>query len=190
MARSLLSVPTRLGGLALLWLSSAAAAQEPRRFDYVVVGAGAAGSVVASRLSENAAVTVLVLEAGPPDTDSRIHRPGSYRELPGSDLDWKYATEEEPHLDGRRIPWPRGRVWGGSGSITATVYVRGHPADFDAWEAAGNPGWGWAGVLPWFKKAENHERGPSALHGTGGPHNVAEPRWVPLGSGMMAASAR
>ena len=172
-----------------LALASPGAAQEPPAYDYVIVGAGAAGSVVASRLSEDAAVTVLVLEAGGPDTDPRIHQPGSYRELPGSDLDWKYATEEEPHLDGRRIPWPRGRVWGGSGSITATVYVRGHPTDFDAWEAAGNPGWGWAGVLPWFKKAENHERGPSALHGTGGPQNVADPRWVsPLSLAFLAAA--
>ena len=189
MTRPLLSAPARLGGVVLLWLSSPAAAQEPRTFDYVVVGAGAAGSVVASRLSEDAAVTVLVLEAGPPDTDPRIHQPGSYRELPGSDLDWKYATEEEPHLDGRRILWPRGKVWGGSGSLAATVYVRGHPSDFDAWEAMGNPGWGWASVLPWFKQAENYERGPSPLHGTGGPHNVADPRWVPpLSLAFLAAA--
>ena len=92
-----------------LALASPGAAQEPPAYDYVIVGAGAAGSVVASRLSEDAAVTVLVLEAGGPDTDPRIHQPGSYRELPGSDLDWKYATEEEPHLAGRRIRWPRGR---------------------------------------------------------------------------------
>ena len=175
----------------ILALASPGAAQEPRTFDYVVVGAGAAGSVVASRLSEDAAVAVLVLEAGGPDTDPRIHQPSSYRELPGSDLDWKYTTEEEPHLDGRRIAWPRGSVWGGSGSIAATVYVRGHPGDFDTWEALGNPGWGWAGVLPWFKKAENHERGPSALHGTGGPHNVAEPRWVPpLSLAFLAAAGQ
>lgn len=163
----------------LLGLSVPGAAQEPRTFDYVVVGAGAAGSVVASRLSENPEVTVLVLEAGGADTDPRIHRPSAYRELPGSELDWGYKTEEEPHLGGRRIAWPRGKVWGGSGSIAAMVYVRGHPRDFEKWEAMGNPGWGWDHVLPWFRKAENHERGPSALHGTGGPQNVADPRWVP-----------
>jgi choline dehydrogenase len=192
MKRPLPSAPTLLAGrlaLLVLALSSPGDAQEPPTHDYVVVGAGAAGSVVASRLSEDAAVTVLVLEAGPPDTDPRIHQPSAYRELPGSDLDWKYSTEEEPHLDGRRIPWPRGKVWGGSGSLAATVYVRGHPRDFDAWEALGNPGWGWAGVLPWFKKAENHERGPSALHGTGGPQNVADPRWVPpLSLAFLAAA--
>lgn len=177
-----LTVPAHLvGPLAALLLAIApgAFAQEPRSFDYVVVGAGAAGSVMASRLSEDAAVNVLVLEAGGPDTDPRIHQPSAYRELAGSELDWKLATEEEPQLGGRRIAWPRGKVWGGSGSLSATVYLRGHRADFDAWEAAGNPGWGWNDVLPWFKKAENHERGPSAWHGAGGPQNVAEPRWVP-----------
>ena len=178
----LFSVPARFAGrlaALLLGLAFPCAAQEPRTFDYVVVGAGAAGSVVASRLSENPAVTVLVLEAGGEDTDPRIHQPSSYRELPGSDLDWNYRTEEEPHLGGRRIAWPRGKVWGGSGSLAAMVYVRGHPRDFDEWEAMGNPGWGWDDVLPWFRKAENYERGPSALHGTGGPQNVADPRWVP-----------
>lgn len=189
MRQPLSPLPAPLALVAILALASPGVAQELPTYDYVVVGAGAAGSVVASRLSEDAAVTVLVLEAGGPDTDPRIHQPSSYRELPGSDLDWKYATEEEPHLDGRRIPWPRGKVWGGSGSLAATVYVRGHPRDFDAWEALGNPGWGWAGVLPWFKKAESYERGPSALHGTGGPHNVADPRWVPpLSLAFLAAA--
>jgi choline dehydrogenase len=174
--------PLRVAVLCLTALALAIAAggvAEPPTFDYVVVGAGAAGSVVASRLTEDPGVTVLVLEAGGPDTDPRIHRPSAYRELPGSELDWGYQTEEEPGLGGRRIAWPRGKVWGGSGSLSATVYLRGHPRDFDAWEAMGNPGWAWDDVLPWFRKAENHERGPSALHGAGGPQNVADPRWVP-----------
>jgi choline dehydrogenase len=152
---------------------------EPLSFDYVVVGAGAAGSVVASRLSEDPGVSVLVLEAGPPDDDPRIPTPASYRQLPGSELDWGYSTEEEPHLAGRRIPWPRGRVWGGSSAISAMVYVRGPARDFDRWRELGSPGWGFADLLPFFRKAQNQERGPSALHGTGGPQNVADPRFVP-----------
>ena len=174
------ALPVFFGSVVLLLgLASPGAGAAPRGFDYVVVGAGAAGSVVASRLSENPEVSVLVLEAGGPDADPRIHRPASYRELAGAGLDWGYRTEEEPGLGGRTIAWPRGKVWGGSGSLSAMVYVRGHPRDFDAWEAMGNPGWGWKDVLPWFRKAENHERGPSPLHGTGGPQNVADPRWVP-----------
>jgi len=145
----------------------------------VIVGAGAAGSVVASRLSESEDVSVLVLEAGGPDDDSRIARPSAYRELVGSDLDWKFATEEEPHLANRRIPWPRGRVWGGSGTISAMVYVRGPARDFDRWRELGNAGWGFEDLLPFFRKAENQERGPSVHHGTGGPQNVADARWVP-----------
>jgi choline dehydrogenase len=159
-------------------------------FDYVIVGAGASGSVVASRLTENAEMTVLVLEAGGPDDDPRIARPSSYRELPGSDLDWRYATEEEPHLGGRRVPWPRGKVWGGSGAISAMIYVRGPARDFDRWKELGNPGWGYADVQPWFRKAESQERGPSALHGTGGPQNVADPRWVPPLSLVFLEAAR
>jgi choline dehydrogenase len=179
--------------LALAAVGPAASASEPGpaapSFDYVIVGAGAAGSVLASRLTENAEMTVLVLEAGGPDDDPRIARPSSYRELPGSGLDWQYSTEDEPHLDGRRIPWPRGKVWGGSGSISAMIYVRGPARDYDRWKELGNPGWGYADVLPWFKKAENQERGPSAHHGAGGPQNVADPRWVsPLSLAFLAAA--
>jgi choline dehydrogenase len=175
------------------WLASLPAvsidAAEPRPFDYVIVGAGAAGSVVASRLTEDPHVSVLVVEAGGPDTDARIHQPSSFRALPGSGLDWQYATEDEAGLGQRKVPWPRGRVWGGSGSINAMVYVRGHPRDFDRWAEAGNPGWTFAGVLPFFKKAENQERGPSRYHGTGGPQNVADPRWVsPISQAFLAAA--
>ena len=152
---------------------------EPNAFDYVVVGAGASGSVLAARLSEHPDRTVLVVEAGEPDEDPRIHRPSAFRGLVGSPLDWGRSTVEEPHLDGRRIPWPLGKVWGGGGSLSAMVYVRGHPRDFDRWSELGNAGWAWADVLPYFKKAQNQERGPSEYHGVGGPQNVADPRWVP-----------
>jgi choline dehydrogenase len=163
---------------------------EDASFDYVVVGAGAAGSVVAARLSEDEGASVLVLEAGGPDDDPRIARPSAYRELPGSALDWKHTTEEEPHLANRRIPWPRGKVWGGSGTISAMVYVRGPARDFDRWRALGNEGWGYEDVLPFFRKAENHEGGPSLHHGTGGPQNVADPRWVPPLSRAFLEAAR
>jgi len=178
--------------LASVSLALAAAPPPPAApaFDYVVVGAGAAGSVVASRLSESEDVTVLVLEAGGPDDDPRIARPSAYRGLAGSDLDWKLSTEEEPHLGGRRIPWPRGKVWGGSGAISAMVYVRGPARDFDRWKELGNEGWGFADVLPFFRKAESQERGPSVHHGTGGPQNVADPRWVPPLSLAFLEAAR
>jgi choline dehydrogenase len=160
-------------------LALSAPGAEPRSFDYVVVGAGASGSVVAARLSEHPDRTVLVVEAGGPDDDPRIHRPSAFRSLMGSPVDWHRSTAEEPHLGGRRITWPLGKVWGGGGSLSAMVYVRGHPRDFDRWSELGNAGWAWADVLPYFRKAQNQERGPSAYHGVGGPQNVADPRWVP-----------
>ena len=186
------SLPTLM--LALAFAPFGARASEPApaalTFDYVIVGAGAAGSVVASRLTESPEMRVLVLEAGRPDDDPRIAQPSSYRELPGSDLDWKYSTEEEPQLGGRRVPWPRGRVWGGSGAISAMIYVRGPARDFDRWKELGNPGWGYEDALPWFRKAETQERGPSRYHGAGGPQNVADPRWVPPLSLAFVEAAR
>jgi len=160
------------------------------RFDYVIVGAGAAGSVLASRLTEDPGVRVLVLEAGGPDDDPRIKRPSAYRQLLETPFNHAYATAPEPHLGGREVSWPRGEGWGGSGSITAMVYVRGHASDFDRWEARGNPGWGYDDVLPYFKKAENQERGASQYHGVGGPQNVADPRWVPEVSRAFVAAAK
>jgi choline dehydrogenase len=178
------STPVASLGLALALVAAALGsacltASTVAPYDYVIVGAGAAGSVLASRLSEDPTTRVLVLEAGGPDDDPRIHRPSAFRQLLDSRFNWGESTVEEPHLNGRRVALPRGRGWGGGGSISAMVYVRGHRFDFDRWEALGNPGWGYDDVLLYFKKAENQERGPSEFHGVGGPQNVADPRWVP-----------
>jgi choline dehydrogenase len=160
-------------------------------FDYVVVGAGAAGSVLAHRLTEDPETRVLVLEAGGPDDDPRVRRPSAFRALLQTPLNETFATEPEPGLDDRELSWPRGRGWGGSGTISAMVYVRGHASDFDRWEELGNPGWGYADVLPYFKKAENQERGPSEYHGVGGPQNVADPRWVsPISEAFVEAATQ
>ncbi len=180
--------------LALLLLPTLAAGcatteEAAAPFDYVVVGAGAAGSVLAHRLTEDPGTRVLVLEAGGPDDDPRIRRPSAFRQLLETPFNQAFTTAPEPGLDDREISWPRGRGWGGSGSISAMVYVRGHASDFDRWERAGNPGWGYDDVLPYFKKAENQERGPSEYHGVGGPQNVADPRWVsPLSEAFVEAA--
>jgi choline dehydrogenase len=143
-------------------------------FDYVIVGAGTAGCVVASRLAESGA-TVLLLEAGGSDRTVWIQLPIGYgRTFFDKRINWMYDTEAVPGLEGRSSYWPRGKVIGGSGSINAMVHVRGQPHDFDDWAAAGNPGWGWEDVLPYFIKAENHDFGESAWHGADGPQHVTD----------------
>src|SRR6185437_774699 len=143
-------------------------------FDYIVVGAGSSGCVVASRLTEDPAVRVLLLEAGGPDRHPFIHIPAAFSRLFKTRLDWQLLTEPQEHLKQRRLYWPRGKVLGGSSSINALIYTRGHRQDYDDWQALGNDGWGFADVLPYFKKAENQERGASEYHGTGGPLNIAD----------------
>jgi choline dehydrogenase len=142
-------------------------------YDYVIVGAGSAGCVLASRLSEDPDVKVLLLEAGPPDLNENIHVPLGYLQLGGTEVDWDIHSAPEEHCDHRRITLPRGRVLGGSSSINAMVYIRGNRLDYDDW---GVPGWSYEDLLPYFRKAEDNERGADEFHGTGGPLPVSEQR--------------
>ena len=142
--------------------------------DYVIVGAGTAGCVLADRLTRGNARAV-VLEAGGPDRSFWIRMPIGYgRTFTDPRVNWMFEAEPDPTLGGRRQFWPRGKVLGGSSSINAMVYVRGQPGDFDDWRDAGNPGWGYAEVLPYFVRLEDHSRGASEYHGTGGPWHVSD----------------
>jgi choline dehydrogenase len=123
-------------------------------FDYVVIGAGSAGCVLASRLTENPATNVLLVEAGPPDRKREIHIPAAFAKLFKTDVDWNFSTEPQDFLNGRRLYWPRGKMLGGSSSMNAMVYIRGRRSDFDSWAAAGNIGWGFPDVIPLFQAAE------------------------------------
>ena len=144
-------------------------------FDYVIVGAGTAGCVLASRLTEDGKATVLLLEAGGSDRSLWIQLPIGYgRTYFDKKINWMYDTDPVVGLNGRSSYWPRGKVIGGSGSINAMVYVRGQPRDFDDWQALGNDGWGWADVLPYFRKAETYQHGPCETHGGDGPMHVTD----------------
>jgi choline dehydrogenase len=145
-------------------------------FDYIIIGAGSAGCVLANRLSEDAEVSVLLLEAGPSDNNWRIHMPAGISQLLSSTrFNWNYVAEPEPHLDNRRLTHPRGRVLGGSSSINGMVYIRGHARDYDHWAQAGNRGWNYADVLPYFKRAEQHQHGATRYHGGDGQLYVSSP---------------
>ncbi len=146
-------------------------------YDFVVVGAGSAGCAVASRLSEDGRFSVALLEAGGRDNYPWIHVPiGYFKTMGNPTTDWCYHTQPDPGLNGRSIPWPRGKVLGGSSSINGLLYVRGQKQDFEQWRQLGNTGWGWDDVLPYFKRAENWEGGASAVRGKGGPLNVSTSR--------------
>jgi choline dehydrogenase len=145
-------------------------------YDYVVVGAGSAGCVIASRLAEDADVSVLLIDAGPPDSAPEIHVPVGLEQLWHGRFDWGFISEPEPGLGGERLYLPRGRVLGGSSSLNAMLYVRGNPVDYDGWAAMGLAGWGYDDVLPYFKKAEDNEWGESFYHGSGGPLSVSDGR--------------
>lgn len=146
-----------------------------RTFDYVVIGGGSAGAVVAARLSEDPAVSVALIEAGPVDTADEIHIPAAFPGLFKSSLDWDLDTEPEPHLNNRRAYLPRGKMLGGSSSMNAMIYIRGNRADYDEWAAGGADGWGYDDVLPYFRKSEDNERGvQDTFHGVGGPLAVSD----------------
>ena len=159
-------------------------------FDYIVVGAGSAGCVLANRLTADGRYSVLLLEAGPKDSNIWIHVPLGYGRLfKEKAVNWMYQTEPEPGLDGRTIFQPRGKVLGGSSSINGLLYVRGQHEDYDRWRQLGNAGWGYDDVLPYFRKAENQERGPDAWHGTGGPLPVSDHVMTdPLSKAFIAAA--
>ena len=143
--------------------------------DYIIVGAGTAGCVLANRLTASGAHRVLLLEAGGTDRSLLISVPIGYgRTFNDPRYNWMYEAQADPALDNRRAFWPRGKVLGGSSSINAMVYVRGQPQDFDDWSAAGNPGWSWPEVLPYFRKLEDHAWGESEYHGVGGPVHVSD----------------
>ena len=144
-------------------------------FDYIIIGGGSAGCVLAARLSENPDINVALLEAGPVDRSVLIHCPAGLALLAKTgQTNWQFDTEPQAGLNGRTGYQPRGKVLGGSSSINAMVYTRGHRADYDHWAAQGNPGWSYDEVLPYFKRAEHNERGADAFHGSGGPLNVMD----------------
>lgn len=171
--------------------TKASLSTEVCEFDYVVVGAGSAGCVLANRLSADGKNSVLLLEAGPRDTNLWIHVPLGYGRLfKEKTVNWMYQTEPEPGLDGRSVFQPRGKVLGGSSSINGLLYIRGQHEDYDRWRQHGNHGWGFDDVLPYFKKAEDQVRGADDFHGAGGPLPVSDLGHPdPLSAAFITAAA-
>jgi choline dehydrogenase len=158
-------------------------------YDYIIVGSGSAGSVLANRLSARPEIKVLLLEAGGSDNSFYVRMPAGIANLSGPRFNWGYETAPQAAMKGRRMYWPRGRLIGGSSSVNAMVYMRGQPADYDHWRQLGNAGWSYGDVLPYFKKAERNERLHDSFHGADGPLNVAErPYTNPLSHAFVEAA--
>ncbi|PMN70201.1 GMC family oxidoreductase [Enterovibrio norvegicus] len=146
-------------------------------YDFIVVGAGSAGCVLANRLSENPSIRVLLIEAGGKDNNPWLHIPvGYFKTMHNPKTDWCYVTEPDPGINSRQLQWPRGKVLGGSSALNGLLYVRGQAEDYDHWAALGNQGWSYQEILPYFKKSEDQERGSDDFHGVNGPQKVSDLR--------------
>ena len=164
-------------------------------YDYIIVGAGSAGCVLANRLTEDPNTTVLLLEAGPVDTNPIIHVPAAWIAMIGSELDWSYRTVKLADvglmLEDQRYYWPRGKVLGGSSSLNSLLYARGSPADYDTWAEMGADGWGFDEVLPYFLKSEDSQlEEDSMYHSTGGPLTVSYPSYSTVAAKAFVEAGR